>query len=380
MTDNHLKENPMNAALLQATRWLSGLLLLLMTSVAFARPAAYTLTTIADTLDTPWSLVQLPDTSFLVTLRGGELLRVSPDGARSKISGTPSTYVAGQGGFFDIALHPKFATNQMVYLSYASGTPAANGTAITRAVLAGDSLRDARQILLVKPLKDTPQHYGGKMLFLPDGTLLLSTGDGFEYREAAQDLGSELGKVLRINDDGSVPDDNPFIDGPGERIWSYGHRNPQGFALDRTSGTVYQHEHGPRGGDEINVIIPGKNYGWPAITYGVDYSGGHVSPFTKAEGMEQPLVSWVPSIAPSGMVWYNGEAFPQWRGNLLVGALVDQEVRRIDLKNIQVLLQEPLFSELGARIRDVRVGQDGHLYLLTDGADAKLIRVSPAAP
>lgn len=368
----------MTAALLQAMRWLPGLLLLALASVASAQPATYTLTTVADSLDTPWSLVQLPDASFLVTLRGGELLRVAPDGARSKISGTPSTYVAGQGGFFDIVLHPNFATNQIVYLSYASGTPAANGTAITRAVLDGDSLRDARQILLVQSLKDTPQHYGGKMLFLPDGTLLLSTGDGFEYREAAQDLGSELGKILRINDDGSIPADNPFIDGPGERIWSYGHRNTQGFALDPKSSTVYQHEHGPRGGDEINVISPGKNYGWPAITYGVDYSGGHVSPFTEADGMEQPLVYWVPSIAPSGMVWYDGEAFPQWRGSLLVGALVDQEVRRIDLKDPQVLAQESLFSELGARIRDVRVGRDGNLYLLTDGADGKLIRVSPA--
>lgn len=370
----------MTAALLQAKSLLTGFLLLLTAVVASAQPAAYTLTTVADRLDTPWSLVQLPDASFLVTLRGGELLRVAPDGSRTKISGAPSTYVAGQGGFFDILLHPNFATNQIVYLSYASGTPAANGTAITRAILDGDSLRDAQQILLVKPLKDTPQHYGGKMLFLPDGTLLLSTGDGFEYREAAQDLGSELGKVLRINDDGSVPPDNPFIDGPGERIWSYGHRNPQGFALDPASGTVYQHEHGPRGGDEVNVISPGKNYGWPAITYGVDYSGGHVSPFSEAQGMEQPLVSWVPSIAPSGMAWYDGEAFPQWRGSLLLGALVDQEVRRIDMRDTQVLLQEPLFSELGARIRDVRVGRDGNLYLLTDGVDGALIRVSPTGP
>ncbi len=370
----------MNAVLLQATRWLPGIVLMAIVSMASAQPVTYTLTTLADKLDSPWSLVQLPDASFLVTLRGGELLRVARDGSRTAISGTPSTYVAGQGGFFDIVLHPDFAANQTVYLSYASGTPAANGTAITRAILDGDSLRDAQQILLVKPLKDTPQHYGGKMLFLPDGTLLLSTGEGFEYREAAQDLDSELGKVLRINDDGSVPADNPFTGGPGERIWSYGHRNAQGFALDPASGTVYQHEHGPRGGDEINVISPGKNYGWPAITDGVDYSGGHVSPFTAAAGMERPLVFWVPSIAPSGMVWYDGAAFPQWRGSLFLGALVDQEVRRIDLQDPDELIQESLFSELDARIRDVRMGQDGNLYLLTDGDDGKLVQVSPAGP
>lgn len=373
----------MTAALLRAKRWLAGVSLIALTalaSLASAQPVPYQLTTVADSLDMPWSLVQLPDASFLVTLRGGELLRVLPDGTRTKISGAPATYFAGQGGFFDIVLHPNFAANNVVYLSYASGTPAANGTAITRAVLNGDSLLDAKQILLVKPLKDTPQHYGGKMLFMPDGTLLLSTGDGFEYREAAQDLSSELGKVLRINDDGSIPADNPFLNGPGERIWSYGHRNPQGFAVNLANGDVYQHEHGPRGGDEVNLITPGKNYGWPAITYGVDYSGAHVSPFTQAPGMEQPLVVWVPSIAPSGMVWYDGGAFPQWRGSLLVGALVDQEVRRIDVKDPAMVVQEPLFSELGERIRDVRLGLDGDLYLLTDGAEGKLIRVSPVTP
>ena len=167
---------------------------------------------------------------------------------------------------------------------------------------------------------------------------------------------------------------------PSRRIWTYGHRNPQGFALDPESGTVYLHEHGPRGGDEINVIAPGKNYGWPAIAYGVDYSGAQVSPFTAAEGMEQPLLFWSPSIAPSGMAWYGGDVFPEWRGDLFVGALVDEEVRRIDLDSGEVIAQEPLFAELEARIRDVRVGRDGYLYVLTDGENGKLVRVSPAAP
>jgi glucose/arabinose dehydrogenase len=380
MTDKQTKENPMVSGLLPVANRLLGAITLSLAAAAGAQPAVYTLTTIADNLNRPWSVVQLPDDSFLVTQRGGELLRVAQDGSSSQVSGVPPTYVAGQGGLLDIVLHPDFATNRTIYLSYAHGTPAANGTAITRARLDGDVLADQHQILLVESLKDTPQHYGGKMLFLPDGTLLLSTGEGFDYREAAQDLGSELGKILRIRDDGTVPTDNPFGDAPSRRIWTYGHRNPQGFALDPESGTVYLHEHGPRGGDEINVIAPGKNYGWPAITYGVDYSGAQVSPFTAAEGMEQPLLFWSPSIAPSGMAWYGGDVFPEWRGDLFVGALVDEEVRRIDLDSGEVIAQEPLFAELEARIRDVRVGRDGYLYVLTDGENGKLVRVSPAAP
>lgn len=370
----------MLSGLLPVVHRMLGGIIVSLAAAAGSQAAGYTLTTIADKLDRPWSVVQLPDESFLVTQHGGELLRVAQDGSSSQVSGVPPTYVAGQGGFFDIVLHPDFAANQIIYLSYAHGSPAANGTAITRARLAGDALADSQQILLVEPQKDTPQHYGGRMLFLPDGSLLLSTGDGFDYREAAQDLDSELGKVLRIMDDGSVPGDNPFTEEPRRRIWTYGHRNAQGFALDAESGTVYLHEHGPRGGDEINIITPGKNYGWPAITYGVDYSGAKVSPFTAAEGMEQPLLFWSPSIAPSGMAWYQGDAFPEWRGDLFVGALVDQEVRRVDLDNGEVIAQESLFRELEARIRDVRVGRDGYLYVLTDGENGKLVRVTPADP
>ena len=377
MTDKHEKEKAMTFVLRHAVlRWLWAIAAM-MTAVTGAQATDYALTTIASKLDRPWSVVQLPDKSFLVAQRGGELLRVARDGSTTEISGVPPTYVAGQGGFFDVVLHPDFAENQVIYLSYAHGTPDANGTAITRGRLEGSVLADSRQILLVKSLKGTAQHYGGRMLFLPDGTLLLSTGDGFDYREKSQDLGSELGKVLRINDDGTVPQDNPFSDGAGERIWSYGHRNPQGLVVD-SEGTVYLHEHGPRGGDEINTLEPGKNYGWPAITHGVNYSGARVSPFTAAEGMEQPLVYWVPSIAPSGMAWYDGDAFPGWRGDLFVGALVDREVRRIDLEQGAVVKQEALFSELEERIRDVRVGSDGYLYLLTDGDQGRLIRVTPA--
>ena len=380
MTDKQKKENPMTYGLLSGlVRPLAGVVAALAFTMS-VQAADYTLTTVAEKLNKPWSLAQLPDDSFLVTLHGGELLRVAADGSTQQVAGIPETYVAGQGGYFDIVLHPDFASNQLVYLSYAQGPPEANGTAITRARLVGNSLQDAEQVLRVTTPKATPQHYGGKMLFLPDGTLLLTTGEGFDYREAAQDLNSELGKVLRINDDGSVPADNPYADPASARIWSLGHRNPQGLVFDPEFGTVYLHEHGPRGGDEINILVPGTNYGWPVITYGLDYSGAHVSPFTEAEGMEQPLLHWTPSIAPSGMAWYGGDLFPQWQGDLFVGALVDKEVRRVDLEQGEVVGQESLFTELEARIRDVRAGQDGYLYLLTDSEDGKLVRVEPAAP
>jgi glucose/arabinose dehydrogenase len=381
MTEREAKENPMIQISSHRTLLHCAWLALFACASVISPPATaagYTLTTVAEDFDHPWSVAQMPDRSFLVTERTGQLLRVTPDGKRSVIEGVPPSYFAGQGGLLDVVLHPDFATNRVIYLSYAHGSPDANGTAITRATLRDSRLENAEQILLVVPLKSTPQHYGGKMLFLPDGSLLLSTGEGFDYRESAQDLGSELGKILRINDDGSVPENNPFADKHSRRIWTYGHRNPQGLILDGVTGKVYLHEHGPRGGDEINVIVPGVNYGWPAISYGRDYSGAQVSPFTAAEGMEQPLHYWVPSIAPSGMAWYGADAFPQWQGDLLIGALVDKEVRRVDIEDGKVLGEESLFRELDARIRDVRVGLDGDLYLLTDGENGKLVRVSPA--
>lgn len=368
----------MSVGLKMLVQCLGGLSLsIAMVAGAAASDVEYTLTSVAENLDNPWSVVQLPDESFLVTLRPGALLRIQPDGAATRLGGVPVTYYAGQGGFFDVVLHPDFARNRVLYLSYAHGAPRANGTAIVRARLGEEALEEVEQILLTRPLKNTPQHYGGAMLFLPDGTLLLTTGEGFDLRESAQDLASELGKTLRINDDGSTPADNPFAGGTGERIWTYGHRNPQGLALDPGTQVVYLHEHGPRGGDELNVLVPGNNYGWPAITYGLDYSGARVSPYSAAEGMQQPMKYWVPSIAPSGMALYGGNRFPEWRGDLFIGALVDREVRRIDLDGGLVAGEEALFTELDARIRDVYEGRDGYLYLLTDGDDGRLIRVEP---
>jgi len=367
-------------------RTITQVLLAIFAACTLALPMAalssspeYKLETVADELDYPWSVAFLPGGDFLVAERTGQLIRVSADGTqKTNIAGVPDTYVAQQGGFFDVALHPDFETNSTIYLSYAHGEAHANGTGIVRARLAETQLTQSKLILLAETVKDTPVHYGGRLLFLPDKSLLVTTGDGFEYREKAQDIAAELGKVLRVNDDGTPAVDNPFKSLGAARVWTYGHRNAQGLSLNQETGEVFLHEHGPRGGDELNILTAGKNYGWPAITRGVDYSGAHVSPFTELEGMEQPDWFWVPSIAPSGLAWYGGHAFPQWHGDLFLGALVNREVRRLDMEDGKVIAEESLFAELGERIRDVRSGPDGYLYLLTDSKHGKLIRVIPA--
>ena len=333
--------------------------------------ADYRQETWVEGLDLPWSLAFLPDGSALVTELGGTLRRIEGAGMASEpIANVPAVYFAGQGGLFDVVLHPDFARNRLVYLSYAEGGPSDNGTAIARGRLVGNALEDVEVIFRNFTRKDTAVHYGGRMVFLADGTLLLTTGDGFDYREAAQDVDSGLGKVLRMNDDGSPVADNPFPGSP--YVFSYGHRNPQGLAVS-TQGEIWLHEHGPRGGDELNRIEAGVNYGWPAITFGLDYSGARISPYQQMPGMEQPLHSWVPSIAPSGLAVYRGDVFPEWQGDLFVGALVDREARRVRLRDDRVVEEEALFGELGERLRDIRVGPEGHLYLVTD--EGRVLRV-----
>ncbi len=353
------------------------LALVILSLAGFTHAADYTLEIVADDLSNPWSVAFLPDGDYLVAERGGQIQRLQADGSRVSLSGVPDTYFAGQGGFFDIVLDPDFADNQIVYLSYAHGTAKENGTGVIRARLSDTGLEDSELILLSEPSRATPQHYGGRLLFLPDGTLLVTVGEGFEYREAAQDINKQLGKILRINSDGSIPEDNPFFaqGGPAAKVWTYGHRNAQGLAMDRQRNIVYMHEHGPRGGDEVNRVLPAKNYGWPAITHGVDYSGAYVSPFKEHPDMEQALKIWVPSIAPSGLAYYDGKAFPQWSNSLFVGALVNKEVRRLSLQDGKVTGEETLFAELDARIRDLRQSPDGLLYIVTDGGS--LIRVVP---
>jgi glucose/arabinose dehydrogenase len=343
------------------------------------KAADYRIDTIAEGLSHPWSIAFLPNGNILVTERLGRL-RIIKNGKllEESIKGVPEVYVKSQAGLFDIVLDPDYAMNNTVFISYAFGTKRSNATRIARAVLDGNQLRELEVIFTVDPMKSTPNHFGGRLAFLPDKSLLMTTGDGFNYREQAQKLDNLLGKTIRIDRDGIIPADNPFFGQENTRpeIWSYGHRNPQAIVVDELSGAVYLHEHGPRGGDELNLIEPGKNYGWPAITHGIDYTYAKISPFTELPGMEQPLVYWVPSIAPAGMALYSGARFPEWNGNLFVAALAEKTIRRLVLKNNRVLEQEILFEDLNERMRDVRVSPAGDLYLLTDSDNGRVLRIT----
>ncbi|OSZ63764.1 glucose dehydrogenase [Sphingomonas sp. IBVSS1] len=338
-------------------------------------------TEIARGLDHPWSIAFLPGgTDVLVTLRSGQLLKLAPGQAPQAIAGVPQVFHAGQGGLFDVLLHPKFADNHLLYLSYAGGTKAANQTRIARARLDGARLVDVQTIFRVMPTKDTPVHFGGRMAWLPDGSLVMTTGDGFDYREQAQRRQSGLGKIVRITADGRPLSANPFAAAKGAQasIWSYGHRNPQGLAVDAVTGRLWEHEHGPQGGDEINLIVKGGNYGWPVATFGKDYSGATISPFQRYQGMIDGRVVWVPSIAPSGLAVYRGPLWPAWAGDLIVGALAAQEVRRIDVDAAgRVVGQSRIFPSIRARIRDVRVAPDGAVWLTTDEEKGRVLRVTP---
>ena len=348
------------------------LLLAVLPALQASAQTAYRLEERVPHLRWPWSVALLPDDRFLITEREGRLLLADARGERKVLAGTPDTVFAGQGGYMDVITDSDFAKNQFIYLSYAEGTPTENGTAVFRARLRDDALEEGRQILRVARDKVTPNHYGGRLLMVDD-VLLVTTGDGYEHREDAQDLDSELGKVLRIDRQGR-PAGIPGAKGDPLRIWTLGHRNPQGLALDARRRIVYSHEHGPRGGDEINRLRAGANYGWPLATYGVSYSGALVSPFHTLPDMQDPLWTWTPSIAPSGLAFYSGDAFPEWRDSLLLGALVDREVRRLQMRGETIVFEESLFADLNARIRDVRVFGE-RIFVLTDGEDATLFEV-----
>jgi len=351
--------------------------------VVASAQARFRVTTVADGLVHPWGLAFLPDGAMLVTERPGRLRLLRRNGTLAEpISGLPEVYARGQGGLLDVALHPDFAENRRIYLSYAAPGEGGAGTEVARARLdrEGLRLREVEVIFRAEPKVPGTGHFGSRLAFGPDGHLFVTLGDRRNYMDEAQNLANHLGSVLRLNPDGSVPADNPFVgqDGARPEIFTYGHRNVQGMAVHPEDGAIWTHEHGPRGGDEVNILEAGANYGWPEVTYGIDYDGSIISEDTHAPGMTQPVVYWDPSIAPSGMAFYDGKAFPRWRGDLFVGALAHTHLRRLELEGREVVDQEVLLRDLGARIRDVRSGPDGALYVLTDSRDGRLLRLSPA--
>ena len=345
---------------------------------------------LADGLDAPWGLALLPDGRMLLTERTGALYLLDERGQRlARIENVPEAFVKLQGGLLDVAIHPQFETNSKIYLSLAHGRQKHNTTRVVRATLSGNALTDVEVIFDNTP-KGTAVHYGGRIAFLPDGTLLVTTGEGADYREQAQRLDRVLGKIVRINDDGMIPKDNPFVNHPGAHpaIWTLGHRNPQGLFVDSQTGVVYSTEHGPRGGDELNIIEPGVNYGWPIATHGIDYPGSRISPFETYEGMREPLVYWTPSIGPGGVALYRGAMFPEWEGDVLVAVLGHRHLRRVDLEDGRVVAQHVLLGERNSRFRQVEIGEDGAVYLLvesvgeapTSGQLLKLTRPTSPAP
>ena len=332
---------------------------------------------VIDRLENPWGLAFLPDGRMLIGERPGRLL-LAAGGRTAPVGGGPEVAAIRQGGLLDLAVHPDFRRNRLVYLAYSSREAGGLGTRIARARLEGERLEGLEVIFSMARGSSASHHFGSRMAFAPDGTLLFTIGDRGEMNRA-QELGDHAGKTLRIRDDGSIPQDNPFIGRPGAlaEIYSYGHRNSQGMVFQPGTGLLWQHEHGPRGGDEVNIIEAGRNYGWPAITYGIDYNGAVISSETARPGMEQPVVYWVPSIAPSGMTFYTGDRFPSWKGDLFVGALAGQQLRRLEVSGARVTDQEVLLEGKVGRIRTVVEGPDGYLWLLTDAARGALLRLEP---
>jgi glucose/arabinose dehydrogenase len=349
-----------------------------------ATEAAVQVTKLVSGLDSPWSLAFLPNGSMLITEKPGRLRMVNAQGALSKpLEGLPQVAAGGQGGLFEVLLSPDFTNDRMLYLSYAESDGKNSGTVVGRGRLSDDGLRleDFTPLFRQEPKLSSGAHFGGRMVFGRDGMLYVTLGEN-NQRPTAQDLDKLQGKIVRLRPDGTVPDDNPFVQRPGVRpeIWTYGHRNGQGLALNPWTGELWEHEHGARGGDEVNIIEPGKNYGWPLATYGVNYSGLPIpeAKGTEVPGTQQPLVWWKKSPAISGMAFYAAERFPSWRASLFIGALRDKELIRLKLDGREVVSVERLLHERGDRIRDVRQGPDGYVYVLTDSSNGSLLRLAPA--
>jgi glucose/arabinose dehydrogenase len=337
--------------------------------------------TAATGLAHPWGLAFLPGGRMLVTERPGRLRVVSSGGRLSApLAGVPEVYAQGQGGLLDVALDPEFRSSNLVYLSYAEAGDGGASTAVARGRLnaAMTALEDTKVIFRQLPKVGGTAHFGSRLAFARDGTLFITTGERFKF-DPAQDLSSHLGKVIRINPDGSVPRDNPFVGRPGARpeIWSYGHRNSQGAAIHPETGALWEIEHGPRGGDELNIVEAGRNYGWPLVSWGVHYNGEAIPKPPTRPDLAPPIRHWTPVISPAGMIFYTGDLFPAWRGNLLVGGLTAAGPTRLTLDGARVTGEELI--DLGVRIRDVRQGPDGAVYVLTDRSDGAILRLTPIA-
>ncbi|MBX3454600.1 PQQ-dependent sugar dehydrogenase [Ferrovibrio sp.] len=336
--------------------------------------------TVTRGLEVPWSMAFLPDGRMLVTERPGRLRMVARDGGLSApLAGVPKVFASGQGGLLDVVLDPNFASNRLVYLSYAEPGDGGAGTAVARGKLSDSGLQDVQVIFRQQPKVSGGLHFGARLAFDRNGLLFIGLGERYR-RDEAQILGSHLGKLIRIKPDGSLPPDNPFVGRTGAlpEIYSYGHRNIQGMTLHPETGALWLHEHGAQGGDEINLPQAGLNYGWPVITHGVDYSGARIGEGTAKAGMEQPLLHWTPSIAPAGMAFYFGDKFPAWRGNLFVGSLKFRTLHRVVFENGKPKYEEAMLKPLGENIRDVRAGPDGYLYIATDNPEGRIIRLEPA--
>ena len=329
----------------------------------------------------PWALAFLPSGRMLVSERGGTLRLVDADGTVSQpLTGLPENIVAqGQGGLLDVVLSPEFARDQTIFFAFSQASGPGSRTAVARARLETGGLSSVKIIFTQTPSAEAPAHFGSRLAFGRDGNLWITLGDRYFGAARAQDLSSHLGKVVRIRPDGSIPRDNPFVGTPGARgeIWSIGHRNLQGAAIHPETGALWTHEHGAQGGDEVNLTQGGKNFGWPLVTWGVDYSGEKIGEGTSKPGLEQPVHYWVPSIAPSGMSFYTGDKFPQWRNSLLVGSLKFGMLVRLTLEGEKVIAEERLLTRLGERVRDVRQGPDGYVYLLTDSTNGRLLKLVP---
>ncbi|MDX2256099.1 MAG: PQQ-dependent sugar dehydrogenase [Pseudanabaenaceae cyanobacterium bins.39] len=350
------------------------------------KPIALQKVTLIDNLERPWGMAWLPDGSILITERVGRV-QLWRDGKMAQVPvNLPDLFVSGQGGLMDIALHPQFAENKFVYLTFAAGNAQSNRTRLLRAKFDGKTLVNPEVIFEVSPSKSGSQHFGSRITWLTDGTMLLAIGDGGNpplqlngelIRNQAQKMDSHLGKILRLKDDGSIPADNPFAQIPNANpaVWSYGHRNIQGLVTDRSTGKIWSTEHGARGGDELNLVTAGQNYGWPIVTHSQEYAGGEISSERSRSGMLDPQIVWTPAIAPSGLMIYQGDRFPQWQGHLFAGGLVSRNVIRISFNAQNQPIQEAI--PIGQRVRDVREGQDGLIYVLTDEQNGQLIRLEP---